>query len=507
MNEYSIPPDGIGYNKIRGRTEKSSVIADRANTKIIIVDGQSEHATANGTGAYTTVSANVHNFNIYDGGIYDCIDPLLGQSSAPSVGTSSVAARIGDRIIAQGGATRVIMVPIAMGGTPWAIYQPTATGSLFTRVQAAILRLRALGLAPDAIMVARGTTDNGAGTTQASAKASMLAWVNGVRALGVTCPIYLGKFTYAGVALGNSTAIRAAVDEVVATAGLNVLAGYDGDSNLLLANGYRLADTIHLSETGLTRSANGWADLILGIPAVVPGSTTFDTGSGNYTVPNYNILTIEVWGQGGGAVGKPGANNNQGTETEGTDGAASTVTGTGIAITANGGGRGRSGANGGTGGTAGTASGGNTTNTTGNVGGNRTPTTGTGNNTVKTSGVGGAAPNGGAQAAGVNSSSDSTTIGTIVTNGTNGNAPGGGGSGIADTTTGGLPLATNKQGFAGAGSCGYSKSVFVIGVTANAPSVGALLAYLAATSGGVAGGAGARPGGAGAAGRVKFTIE
>jgi hypothetical protein len=263
FNEYPPQgiPGGVGYNNILGRALQSSVIADRANTAVIIVDGQSEHATAGGTATYTTVNAQAHQLSIYDGGIYSGADPVLGCSYAPSVGPSSMTMRIADRIITRGKATRVVMVPIAMGGTPWAIYDPAAAGSLFTRFQAAYRRLASIGLAPDKIIVGRGATDNTLATSAASVRASINAWVAGVRGLGCSAPIYIGKFTMVGGATSANvqTGIANAISD---NSGNNVSAGYDGDTNLTVAGGFRLADGTHPSNTGLTTGANGWADLI-----------------------------------------------------------------------------------------------------------------------------------------------------------------------------------------------------------------------------------------------------
>jgi hypothetical protein len=129
-------------------------------------DGQSEHATANGTATYSTVNAQAHQLSIYDGGIYSGADPVLGCSYASATGPSSMVMRIADRIITGGKKTRVVMVPIAMGGTPWAIYDPSAAGSLFTRFHLHIDALAALGLAPDKIIVGRGATDNTLATSR-----------------------------------------------------------------------------------------------------------------------------------------------------------------------------------------------------------------------------------------------------------------------------------------------------------------------------------------------------
>lgn len=261
LNEYPPQgkPNGMGYYNIRGRTEVSSIISAPTTTKIVIVDGQSEHATANGTMTYSTVNAASNQLNIYDGAIYAGADPVLGASDAPNVGYSSMVMRFADRLITQGRATRVIMVPIAIGGTPWAIYDPAADGSLFTRFRCAYRRLAALGLTPDAIVVARGATDNDLNTSAASIKASIWAWADGVRALGCVAPIYLGKFTM--VSGSVDTTVQTGIDNAI-DVGRDIRTGYNGDSNLTVAGGYRLADQTHLSNTGLTKSANDWADLV-----------------------------------------------------------------------------------------------------------------------------------------------------------------------------------------------------------------------------------------------------
>ncbi len=253
----SGPFSEAGYSDSRGRNQVSSVLSDRANTKIIIVDGQSEHATSNGTATYSRVSNQVFNFNIYDGAIYDGVESVLGCTSAGA--PSSQILRIGDRIISRGKASHVVMVPIAMGGTSWTKYDPAGSHSLFTRVQAAIRRLAVQGYAPDAIIVARGARDNFLGTSAATITAAITAWATGVRGLGCNAPIYVGKFTM------NSGSVSITVQTGIANAlsvPLNVNAGYDGDTNLTVAGGFRLGDNTHLSDTGLTAAANGWADLL-----------------------------------------------------------------------------------------------------------------------------------------------------------------------------------------------------------------------------------------------------
>ena len=259
VNEYPSQP--IGYKNAAGKVQVTSVISAPSTTKTVIVGGQSNMATACGTATYTTVSSSANNLSIYDGGIYAGSDPVLGASYAPATGLSSVPMRIADRAIAQGKATRAIMVPVAIGGTPYAAWVPTASNTLFTRVSTAILRCRARGLEPDVFVWGQGETDNGLGTSAASVTASIQAIVGAIRAAPISCtaPFYVGLYTM--VSGSSSATIRTGISNSV-SAPLNIVLGYDADTNCTVAGGFRLADQTHLSNTGLTLSGNGWADLV-----------------------------------------------------------------------------------------------------------------------------------------------------------------------------------------------------------------------------------------------------
>lgn len=255
FNEYPATP---GNGLVAGRALQSSVIAAPSTTKTIIVGGQSNMATAPGTTVYTTVSSQAQNLNIYDGGIYAGADPVLGCSSTPTIGVSSINMRIADDVISAGKATRCIMVPIAVAGTPFAIWVPSAAGTLFGRLSTAIMRCRARGLEPDAIFWGEGEQDNGLGTSSASVTASIQAIVDGVRALGCVAPFYVGLYTIAGAS--PSTTVRAGITASVETP-RNIKLGYDLDTNCPIAGGFRKADNVHLSDLGLTTAAAGWRAL------------------------------------------------------------------------------------------------------------------------------------------------------------------------------------------------------------------------------------------------------
>ena len=220
---------------------------------------------------------------------------------------------------------------------------------------------------------------------------------------------------------------------------------------------------------------------------VTPDTNTYDGSSGTETVPHYDMLVVELWGPGAGGAGLDDA-SLLGTQVDSTTPSASTIST--LSMTANGGTKTTT-PGGGTP-AGGTASGGNTTNTqggSGHAGAIAAPG-------EVTSGHGGSSPSGGAQTAG--KSSVGLANGTGL-NGGNGAAPGAGGSGAVYRNVAG----TVTQGAQGGAGGGYSKSVYVRGVTAGAPAVGASLSW--AVGAGTVGGNGSKvDGGTGANGRARF---
>ena len=207
--------------------------------------------------------------------------------------------------------------------------------------------------------------------------------------------------------------------------------------------------------------------------SVVPGSSTITTtGAGNFTVPSYNTLTIELWGPGGGGDGMPSGSSP--VAVAGNTGPSTTISS--LSLVAGGGQGGQVAA----GGAGGTASGG-TTNTSGSAGV-------VGGAPGGSYGQGGAGANGGAAVA--------APSGAASANGNAGNAPGGGGSSAYSVFN-----VTGTEG-SGAGGGSYCSTSYTHGA-AGAPLVGASLAYVVGAGG--TGGSSTFIGGPGAGGRIKFT--
>ena len=115
---------------------------------VIVTLGQS-NAANHGQGLYTP-KHRVDNFNLYDGKCYKAVEPLLG----PSGQGGNFATRLADMLIERRLADRVVLAPIAMGGT--SVEQWAHEGLFNRRIAASIRRLYDAGLTPDYILWHQG---------------------------------------------------------------------------------------------------------------------------------------------------------------------------------------------------------------------------------------------------------------------------------------------------------------------------------------------------------------
>jgi hypothetical protein len=107
---------------------------------VIVTLGQS-NAANHGQGLYAP-KHRVDNFNLYDGKCYKAVEPLLG----PSGEGGNFATRLADMLIERRLAARVVVAPIAMGGTT--VEQWALEGVFNRRIPASIRRLYDAGLSP-----------------------------------------------------------------------------------------------------------------------------------------------------------------------------------------------------------------------------------------------------------------------------------------------------------------------------------------------------------------------
>ncbi len=234
-----------------GRQETGCKIdGDRKRTAVIVVVGQS-NAANHGAGRYAA-SRRVDNFNVYDGKCYRATDPLLGASGDGG----NFATRLGDKLIDAGLFDRVILAPIAMGGTT--VEQWAEEGMFNRRIPVLIRRLFDAGLSADFILWQQGEGNQGMGDVDGRQyRKNLLEVIRTFRRFGATAPFFVSLTTLCGGPHANAENIRAGQRGVV-----NPLAGiYQGPDTDTIGVEHRW-DKCHFDETGLDMAASLWVRVI-----------------------------------------------------------------------------------------------------------------------------------------------------------------------------------------------------------------------------------------------------
>jgi len=226
------------------------------STLVFALPGQSNSANSGDTIYTPTNATKVDNFNVFDGGTYRAVDPLLGCTTADISRQGNIWGRVADKLINAGKCQRVILAPHAYGGTSVAKWAPG--GILNRRISIVAQRLGVVGLPISAWLWMQGETDNNPlGTTQAAYAASLAGVITTMRA-AYTAPVLIGKCTYINGAV--SAGIQAA--QVAAVNGTTVFAGADTDTLTGTAVN-RLPDDTHFKAAGADAAADLWVTKIV----------------------------------------------------------------------------------------------------------------------------------------------------------------------------------------------------------------------------------------------------
>lgn len=242
------------YTDVSGKTPRALTINPSEDTLIMICAGQSLASDLITDTFSPTNGSKLDNFAWYDGRNWVAANALVGTSWNGSVGTShNFNFKIADGIITNGKFDRVIIVPVAMSGTPISYHVTDYIGGepagYYRMIQAAAKKLAAQGVRPGTPGVKfllkwnQGESDTQQATTQASYTANFnkLMELCAIDLPGV--PWMVAKETrYVGV---NSGAVQAAQLSLVN--GTTVFAGENMDS---IGSSGRVGDDTHLNATG-----------------------------------------------------------------------------------------------------------------------------------------------------------------------------------------------------------------------------------------------------------------
>ncbi len=218
---------------------------------VIVTLGQS-NAANHGQGLYSP-KHRVDNFNLYDGKCYKAVEPLLG----PSGQGGNFATRLADMLIERRLAARVVLAPIAMGGTT--VEQWAHEGLFNRRIAASIRRLYDAGLSPDYILWHQGEGNAANGDSGGRQyRKNLLEVVASFRAYSINAPFFVALATRCA-ATPHPNAVNVRDGQRAAAIGqLGIFVGPDTD---LIGPEHRY-DNCHMSESGLVLHAAAWADIL-----------------------------------------------------------------------------------------------------------------------------------------------------------------------------------------------------------------------------------------------------
>lgn len=199
-----------GYSNISGRVPVAAITGDTTSVIVYISDSMMASSI---NSIITPTQAKNHNFNVYNGGVYETKNPMLscGVNTA-NLASSAAPTCVADSLITAGTKQRIISLPLGVGGAMtenWALF---TQGHVAGRIGAAKRRLDAAGLTASAVVACLGTNDTNAGTGLASLQASWTAVIANIRAAGFTCKIFVPTCSmFAGSTGSNVQTAQAAI--------------------------------------------------------------------------------------------------------------------------------------------------------------------------------------------------------------------------------------------------------------------------------------------------------
>lgn len=256
---FSVFPDhanaqmvAMPGNADTARQVSLSNLMQDGKTMIALTFGQS-NAANNGQNPYTPHNAEVYNY--YEGKLYKAKDPLFGATREKG----SVWSRLGDMLIDSGLYTKVIFIPIAVGGSEVACW---TIGDCAKKLQRTLEILDSQHISVTHILWHQGETDNINNTSSAKYKEQLATILQTLRKYQ-SADFYVSIASYhpASVTkqLGVDSVIRNAQKEFI-NEYKKVLLGPDTDTLIHAIHRY---DSVHFSDYGLMAFAKLWLRAIM----------------------------------------------------------------------------------------------------------------------------------------------------------------------------------------------------------------------------------------------------
>ena len=241
------------WKSFRDTSQRTKVACQAdAGTAVLITLGQSN--AANYALRRYTPKQEVLNFDLYDGRCYKAQDPLLGASGT----LGNFASPLADMLIERGIYRKVIIAPIAMGGS--SVEQWADAGRFNRRILVLIRRLFDAGLTPTQILWHQGEGNSGEGDIHGRQyRKNLLEVISTFRTYGISAPFFVALATKCGpYPRPNGDNIREG-ERSAANPLDNVFLGPDTDT---LGDEFRDKEHCHFNAAGLMRHAAMWADVV-----------------------------------------------------------------------------------------------------------------------------------------------------------------------------------------------------------------------------------------------------
>jgi hypothetical protein len=253
------------------KTARTQTVNNGVRNLIILVAGQSNNEPE-APSAYTPTNPTViDNFNYLDGSMYAAADPVLG-ASRNGTGPGLMDLRVADQLITGGKFDRVILVPMAIGGSAgfdWGMapgtYVPTGqpSGHLSNIPCIAMQRLAARGIVPGTNVTfimdwGQGESEQGLSTTQIQYAAYLTYIATQLDSCGFVGRMFVNVMTWVG---GPQYAPVAAAQTAFAGTVIGNVTAFIGGNLDSLNNTFRV-DNTHFNDSGAASGAtlkfNAW---------------------------------------------------------------------------------------------------------------------------------------------------------------------------------------------------------------------------------------------------------
>jgi hypothetical protein len=246
-----LDPDGGSFRDTTGRVvAERRLFAPTPRLAVILSFGQSNIANECDPDGCYIPGPGVYNFNLFDSQCYEARDPLLGATGD----RSNFTTRLGDLLVRRDVYDRVLLVPIAYGGSYMAEW--AADGRMFPRLTQTLIRLQRAGISVTHALwqqgEAEGALPNADGPAWVGHFQEMLA---ALRQYAVSAPVLVAQCTVCCSAPNER--IRTAQRAVIAPSA-GVFAGADVD---IIGPDERW-DGCHFSTAGLEKAAELWFSVV-----------------------------------------------------------------------------------------------------------------------------------------------------------------------------------------------------------------------------------------------------